>query len=194
MVAKMADFLLHDSATAQWHALVCEAESELARQLDEESESYLVLTLGRFTERADFVSQVMATEYLESLQQGGEGGRQRLRDVGDGCLLFSGLFPGLARRRRLKISYYVELGRSAYTALSESAAGALSGLYQHLADDFVPMMDVLQAIRQRGSRVCLTDPLQAWELWQETGSQAAFADLSSGGDRLPVNFTDNSKH
>jgi len=96
-----------------------------------------------------------------------------MRDVGDQCLLFSGLYPELAQRRQVKISYYVKMGRSAYASLSGFTQSTIASMYSHLADSFVLLMDTLQAMRCMNDRSMQMEPLVAYELWQDTRSQQA---------------------
>lgn len=181
----MPELLVHSSATAEWLSLVHEAEKSIGHPLDEEMQSYLVFLLMRFTERPELAASVLAVEYLQSMHQLGHAGRDQLRNVGDKCLLYSGLFPQRAERRRVKISYFVDLGRSAYQLLSERMERSAALMYQRLAGTFIPLMDVLQAMRSLGHAEALT-PLQAIELWQDTGSRTALRILRRRTESTPL--------
>ncbi len=157
--------------TAQWHKLVTDAEHSAGTQLNEELESYLVFLLMRFTSRPDMAASILALEYLEGSNQSGATRQNSLRDVGDKCLLYSGLFPMRARRRRVRISYFVDLGRGAYHSLAGDAHTTLSGLFAQLAEGFVSVMDVMHAMRSLNQNTALLDPMAAYELWAETGAQ-----------------------
>lgn len=143
----MESLILHPTATAQWQALVEEAEQASSIYLSEELESYLVFLLMRFAENPMVAQSIMATDFLESFHQLKLLKQEGLRDVGDKCLLFSGLFPGTACRRRVRISYYVKLGQTAYLSLSTSYFNKLSELFASLGDQFVGLMDILQTMR-----------------------------------------------
>lgn len=183
----MAELVLQPTETAQWHALVNEAQAAAAHQLDESLESYLVFLLMRFTRRPDMFAQIMAKEYLNCQADGSEQRSEKLRDIGDHCLLFSGLFPHQAERRLVNIGYFVDLGRTAYHEIAHRSSHSASMLFAHLAEDFVLLMDILHAIRTLQHE---QDPhlgkLQAFELWQETGSQFAFDSLNTQGNALPI--------
>ena len=181
----MSDFLDSRGDVAQWQALLREAGRLRGIELDEELESYLVFTLMRWLRRPEMAQRVLALEFLEALQQQARQRDERLRDVGDQCLLFSGLFPQRAERRRVRISYYVDLGRGAYRNLSEGI-GELARLFGRLAEEFVPAMDVLQSIRAVGGEPSGMTALQALELWSDTGSQTARAELSRHGAVEPI--------
>lgn len=171
----MTSLVLEPTPTALWQALVNDAEAAANRRLDETLESYLVMTLMRFTQRPELVSSVMALEFLESAQRVGAQQHDKLRDVGDKCLLVSGLFPQNAKRRLVSIGYFVNLGRSAYQQLHDK----IHGFYGRLAADFVPMMDVLHALRELNGRSAQIDLLDAFELWEETGSQHAMERINN---------------
>lgn len=188
----MTTLVLEPTSTAQWQALVSDAGQAANRQLDETLESYLVFTLMRFTQRPELASSVMALEFLESTQQSGQQQHDQLRDVGDKCLLVSGLFPQSAKRRLVSIGYFVNLGRSAYQQLHDK----IHGFYGQLASDFVPMMDVLHAIRELNKQSHRLDLLDTFELWDETGSQHALErinEASSGGQAIIPTLISDSK-
>jgi hypothetical protein len=181
----MNEELISNGQVAQWQKLVSEAEAHNGVALDEELESYLVFTLMRFSQRPEMAARIMALDYLEAMHQAGSLSHVQLRDVGDQCLLLAGLFPHRAKRRRVKVSYYVDLGRSAYQHLAHSLAN-MTTLYTHLATKFVEAMDTLQAIRQLDMGCQQLDPLSAFELWQDTGSNAARNSLQTVSESIPV--------
>ncbi|OUD12492.1 hypothetical protein [Thioflexithrix psekupsensis] len=182
----METLVLNPSATAQWHALINEAEQLCAAHLDEELQSYLVFLLMRHSNTTEMAHSVMALEYLDSLDAHGQLRETQLRDVGDKCLLFSGLFPERAQKRRVRVSYYVNLGVSAYAMVSASLAGVRARLFAELSRHFVGLMDILQATREVNSAQALLSPLQALELWQDTGSRHALQTLSLYTKGTPV--------
>ncbi len=165
--------------TAQWNQLIMEAEAATQVYLDEELESYLVFLLMRFHNQPGIAGSVMALEYLGGLQKTGQMRREQMRSVGDQCLLYSGLFPQYARRHRVTVSYYVDLGRSAYQNLAEDEQFNLSTMFTKLAIHFIPLMDTLQALRGLSMDIPLLDSLTANELWQSTGSHYARSLLES---------------
>src|SRR3569832_1382878 len=166
----MSRLVVKASSTEEWLTLVSEAKVAAACRLDEDMESYLVFQLMRFTEKPEIAASVMVLDYLRSMQLSGHLAQDQLREVGDKCLLYSGLFPERAARRRVKVSYFVDLGRSAYQHLSGRLGHDAATLYQRLAYTFVGLMDVLQTMRELGQQQARPDPLRAYELWRDTGS------------------------
>lgn len=169
----MKRLILHPTETTQWQALLHEAQAACSLQLTEDLESYLVFLLMRYATHPGLATSVVGVDFLESYHKIGQNRQVLLRDVGDKCLLFSGLFPGHARRRKVKVSYFVGLGQSAYNALSSEDSVSQADLFATLCQDFVVLMDILQATRETSMQIKDLLPLEAAELWHETGSQRA---------------------
>ncbi|MDT8281674.1 MAG: hypothetical protein RQ982_02550 [Gammaproteobacteria bacterium] len=172
-------FILESSEVSQWHTLVQEAEQDYGQHLDETMQSYLVFTLMRFTKNQQLNSSAIALDYLNSHHLPQNLRSEKLRDIGDQCLLVSGLYPQSTERRHVGASYYVDLGRSAYHHISTVTQRGVAELYQQLAESFILLMDLLQTIRQYSMPTL--QPLAALELWQQTGSRAAYKQISESG-------------
>ena len=190
----MSQVQMDKTATAQWQTLVQDAEAFNGVSLNEELESYLVFLLMRYMQQPGLASKVVALEYLNSAQAQGSERQERMRDVGDQCLLFSGLFPNLAERRLVKISYYVNIGRSAYMNVSGLTQAALANMYNNLSKSFVDLMDTLQAIRNMNSNQMQLQPLVAYELWQDTQSKQARHALSKTSPGFIVDVETTVRH
>ncbi|HHJ34750.1 MAG TPA: hypothetical protein ENJ87_03195 [Gammaproteobacteria bacterium] len=169
-------FILDSSELSQWHTLVQEAEQDYGCHLDEAMQSYLVFTLMRFAKNSQLNSKALALDYLTSHHLSSHLRNEQLRDIGDQCLLVSGLFPQSAEKRLVGAGYYVDLGRSAYHHISTAAQQGIAELYQQLAESFVLLMDLLQTIRQYSAPAL--QPIAAMELWSRTGSRAAFLQIA----------------
>jgi len=100
-----------------------------------------------------------------------------LRDVGDKCLLLAGFFPGRAIKKRVRVSYFVNLGQSAYFTLSNFPELNISELYAKLCTHFVGLMDILYSVHTLNQEGKLIDLIQAEELWQDTKSVYALNHL-----------------
>ncbi|MEN8204704.1 MAG: hypothetical protein ABFS24_01715 [Pseudomonadota bacterium] len=181
----MSRLILEPTPQAQWQALVHEAQTACDRNLDESLESYLVFLLMRFADRPECTVRIMAEDYLRSQSLRGEQQAGQLREVGDHCLLFSGLFPQLAERRLVHVSYFVNIGRASYQQLSAVMDRGWASVYQRLSEAFIVLMDILHAMRGLGGDTVLT-PLQAMDLWQETGSRRCYEQMCAEGRLSPV--------
>ncbi|VAX13242.1 hypothetical protein MNBD_GAMMA24-1093 [hydrothermal vent metagenome] len=191
----MSKVLISGSQVADWQKLVSEAEAELGVSLDDEMESYLVFTLMHYSRRPDMASRVMALDYLQAMQSSGSASEQQMREVADQCLLLTGLFPARARRRRVSLTYYVDLGRSAYQHLAENLA-SMTEFYSRMAQQFIQAMDTLHTIRQMSEGRLQLDPLETFNLWQQTGSRAARAQMALITQAIPIagHASLNKKH
>ncbi len=185
--------IIVDSTTAQWHKLVLEAQQITQSPLNEDLESYLVFMLMRNITNSAINSRVMALEYIDSINRSGSEREMRLRDVGDQCLLFSGLYPQRAQRRQMKVKYYVDLGRTAYLHLADDLSAGVAKLYQQLSDSFVYVMDTLLAIRSMSQQSQNGDVLMAFELWQDINSQHSFRVLQQTLSKNSVFAKSNSQ-
>ena len=175
-------FILDSSELAQWHTLVQEAEHDYGCHLDEAMQSYLVFTLMRFSKNQQLNTQALAIDYLNSHHLPSNQRSEHLRDIGDQCLLVSGLYPQSAERRQVGVSYYVDLGRSAYHHIGTLTQQGIADLYHQLAESFILLMDLLQTIRQYSTPAM--HPITAMDLWHETGSRAAYRQISRSGTPL----------
>lgn len=143
----MSMIITDQSDMALWLKLVQSAGEYCHLQLDEELESYLVFMLMRHLDDTALADTVIGPRYLKGLLSQGQSGIQQLQTVGDQCLLFSGMYPKRSRRRLVRASYYVDIGRSAYLQLSDRLKKTYAQLFQNLSEHFTEMMDVLQALR-----------------------------------------------
>ncbi len=175
----MKDSMLTLSSEAQWHSLVHEAQAKTHLHLSEMLEHYLVVLLIRFTRRAQSLSDAVAPHYLEAMSSECSQRPAELRDVGDTCLLLSGLFPGRTSKLAVNTDYYIGLGRSAYGEAAAHLDTDEHPLFTTLARRFISAMDVLMAIRLMNSNhAMLPDALSAFELNQQHGSNSAGQVLS----------------
>jgi hypothetical protein len=170
---------------ALWHEIIHDAEATCAITLKQELESYLVLLLMRHIQHPEIAKKIIATELLQAIQTTSTKRQLILQEVGDTCLIFSGLFPKMAEKRLVKISYFVNIGRSAYAHISRKN----NDLYSLLAEQFVPLMDVLQSIRQYTQDIPDLLPFQAYDLWNETGSKRAFSALKQYTQGVPIRLS-----
>lgn len=182
----MSAIVTHDNATALWHDLIRDAEHRAGGVLGEDLESYLVFTLMRHLGDAPLAHRIMAIELLEALQI--ESARQReseLRDVGDRCLLIAGLYPELAKRRRVPLSYFVDLGQGAYDQLASQMRAAFASLYAELARAFARLVKVLIEVRRLSGEFAGLDPLDRHALAVRGAPEPAFANaiIVAGNER-----------
>jgi len=189
----MSEFIVEPTQQAFWHRLICDAESRSHCVLDEQGESYLVFLLMRYLKRPDIVRSVLALQFLRAAEASGRQREIDMQDLGDQCLLYAGLFPGQASKRRVRLSYFVDLGQAAYTAVADGAASGASSLYRSLAETFVSLTSVLRAVRTNDSAT--TDRyLQAIELWSDSANTRVWEALARETDALPAPEMERRRH
>ena len=166
--------------------MVKEASSFCNLMLGEDLESYLVFLLMRYTQSTTMIRKTIAIDFLEAAHKIGKNRNNSLQEVGDSCLLFAGLFPGVAQRRNVRVSYFVKIGKTAYYALSLANNVEIAPLFCALSENFVPLMDILQSMREIDSKIDLLDAMTAEEIWRDTGSQHALKALKKFTNIIPI--------
>jgi hypothetical protein len=170
--------ILNNNPVLLWKETLKEARAQCSVKLETQLENYLICLLMRFTNQPQIFEKVLATSFLQALHSSSRLQNLLLQEVGDHCLILSGLFPQTAERRCLNLGYFINLGRSAYANINSNPAG----IFQTLAIHFVLLMDVLQSIRP----LKLLSPLQAYDQWQEFGSRRAFQMLQMMTPAIPL--------
>lgn len=129
----------------------------------------------------------LALLYAEAVEGATAEERNRaLRRLGDVALFISGVFSQSLNRCVVDIDYYVSMGGSAYSHLSETMRGtdrgrALSGIYYELASKFVAFVDVLGEVSEAPNCNNSLDVLRQYEIWLRTGSERAAGRLRAVG-------------
>jgi hypothetical protein len=174
--------LLNATPIALWHQIIHEAQAMCDVTLKEELESYLVFLMVRYTNKPEVVKNIIAYEFLRGIKLSLAKRQKALQEVGDQCLIFAGLFPHIADKRLVRISYFIDMGQSAYATLST----AQNDIYALLAKQFVGLMDILQSIKQFSKDHIDLSPLEAYELWNDTGSKRALSVLKQYTQSTPI--------
>lgn len=113
--------------------------------------------------------------------------RDYLKKLGDLALFVSGWFARNLERRRVGVSYYVQMGESAYDWLSECGDdGSVRGrvfarIFEDLAGHFSELRNVISEIHMSVDVRSDSDLLSLYELWLESGSARAADRLRSEG-------------
>lgn len=133
--------LTESTPMALWYQTLQEAQAKCQMRLSTEVESYLVLMLMRYLHYRQLAKEIMAAVFLEGMQGSARRRQSILQDVGDRCLLISGLFPAVAEKRLVRLRYYIDIGQTAYEVISHQK----NDVFNALSKQFVPLMDVLQS-------------------------------------------------
>lgn len=143
----MRRLILHPTELSQWHALVNEAQASTRLMLNENTESYLVFLLMRFSQGIKLIESVIALDFLNSMHNTRRQQVELLRDIGDKSLLFCGLFPGIAKRRHVSLDYFADMGQAAYLTVGELHESKSADLYFQLSEQFLTLQQILRAMR-----------------------------------------------
>ncbi|MHB1221418.1 MAG: hypothetical protein ACYC0J_05445 [Gammaproteobacteria bacterium] len=171
--------LIANTDLVLWQDLVKKAEESCHIDLEKDLEAYLVSLLIRYMDKPELVKQLFAKTFLQALNLETHARDLALREVGDKCLIYSGLFPKSVYKKQVTISYFVHLGQSSYAHVSKAA----TDIYQLLASQFVSLMDILQSIRLQQPDML---PLEAYEQWTEVGSKRALRILQTYIKGAPI--------
>jgi len=109
-----------------------------------------------------------------------------LQRLGDVALFVAGMFSESLRRKPVDVGYYVGMGVSAYSHLSETIRGTVRGrtfaeVFHELAGKFQEFVDVLAEVAESGRINSNCDIMRLYELWLQTGSKRAANRLRAVG-------------
>lgn len=141
--------MVYENRICEWYQLVSEASSRLGCALNDNVESYLILTLDHYSSDIQLADQVLALDFLEGFNNKGRGAIDKLRNTGDRCLILAGFFPSRAQRFNLKPQYFIEIGQQAYHTLAgRSVLQYDPGLFEDLCQEFTTLTRLLRCCRQ----------------------------------------------
>jgi hypothetical protein len=115
------------------------------------------------------------------------------------ALFISGVFSQSLNRCVVDVDYYVSMGGSAYSYLSDTMRGtnrgrAMSGIFDELASKFVDFVDVLGEVSDGASCVNDSDVLRQYEIWLRTGSSRAADRLRAAGIQPSASSSSRMRH
>ena len=142
----------------------------------------------------------LALVYAEAVEGKTVDERNRaLRRLGDVALFISGIFSQSLNRCVVDVDYYVSMGGSAYSYLSDTMRAtnrgrAMSGIYDELASKFVAFVDVLGEVSEGANCSNDIDVLRQYEIWLRTGSTRAADRLRAAGIHPSANASSRLRH
>jgi len=175
----------HKAMVFQWHQLIQQACDYADIRLDDDIQSYLLLTLMRYIHDDQLAENAIMMSFKISATLPRDQRIQALKSRAEHCLILAGMFPSHINRQSLRISHYIQLGIESYAELSQLMFDNDKLIYQQLSKDFVKLIDVLYTVRVFNGSPML--PLiQAMELWSDTGSKTAFRTLTMNRQSIPL--------
>jgi hypothetical protein len=118
----------------------------------------------------------LALLYAQAVEAKDVESRQHLlRRLGDVALIVGGVFLGSLSRKLVDVDYYIGMGGSAFSHLSDMAHSsrqikALRGVYAELSSKFQLFVDVLAEVSENSQMNSSLDTLRLYEIWAKTGS------------------------
>jgi len=187
-----------DQSTARtvFGELVACALEELGTRVKPLVRSYLIELLDRQVAApapADAVDDgvgSLADELVVAREASGLERVPRLRDLGDRALFVAGFFRGSLRRRGLTRIQYVQVGRTAYSEVSQLLANRLAEpswpeLFGELANRFDEFEALLAEVGEFARPCPETELLTLYDRYVRTGSVRDRALLQQRGLMLP---------
>jgi hypothetical protein len=107
--------------------------------------------------------------------------RGLLRKLADVALFIAGIFTDSLSRKAVDVDYYIAMGGSAYSYLSDRPDHPMHTIFAELAAKFHRFVDVLNEVSERAHLNSEHDMLRLYELWLKTGSGRASSRLLENG-------------
>ena len=187
--------LTHTSLREYFHGELSEALHNQQISAEHETIHYLTNLLTVFTRSEALFEPTgngvdikpLALTYGEALNENSALERTRLlQKLGDTALFIAGVFSDSLKTKLVDVDYYIAMGGSAYSSLSDTMRGyrAVSRaafLFEELTQKFTDFVDVLNEVSQRSNLSSDADVLRLYEVWIRTGSKRARTRLRSLG-------------
>jgi hypothetical protein len=175
--------LSRESVREYFQGLVSEARANQHVRVGDRSLGYVVDLLAGFTDAGRLFSpdedgvpglEPLALILKRALEERGAGRARELRRLGDVSLYLSGFFSDHLERRIVDLRYYMQMGHLAYSSLAGLLTGrrdvARARLFAELADQFAPLVDVLNEVSERLALSSQRGVLRIYERFLRTGS------------------------
>src|SRR6201997_1101628 len=155
--------------------------------VEDQTKHYVVNLLTLFSRSEALYEQTsegprlkpLALMLSEALEAPSAGDRNRcLQRLGDVSLFVAGFFAQSFARKLIDIDYHIAMGGRAYAALADNMSRGkgkvLGQVFSELANNFQPMVDVLNEVSETSYSHSDKDILRLYELWLKTGSRRSY--------------------
>lgn len=155
--------------------------------VEDQTEHYVVNLLTLFSRSEELYDTTAEGRRLkplvvmlsEALEARSEGDRIRgLQRLGDVSLFVAGFFAQSFARKLIDIDYHIAMGGRAYGALADAMSRGkgrvLGHVFGELANNFQPMVDVLNEVSETSYSHSDKDILRLYEVWLKTGSKRCY--------------------
>lgn len=155
-------------------------------QADDHTIIYLANLLTSFTRSENFIDcgegksphKPLALYYSDAVNSDTSHERDMvLRRLGDVALFICGLFSDSISKKAVDVDYYVAMGGSAYSHLSESknvlsTDSSLNEVFYELSNKFIDFVDILSELNENQGQ-SNKNLLRTYEIWLRTRSKRA---------------------
>lgn len=173
---------------------VCHAVESLNVKISLDVEYYVVNLLTSFShaeklfergEEGKVIDKALASRLYEATLVSPSSKISILKKLGDVALYTSGFFADSFIKKIIGLDYYIQMGHSAYSSISQlvppDPGKMLKDLFQELASNFTCLVDVISQVAESSSLNTNKDLLNLYERWLTTGSERARELLSQEG-------------
>ena len=179
--------IAHTSLRAYFHGELSDALNNQQISAEHETIHYLTNLLTVFTRSEALFEQTengvdikpLAVTYGEALNEKSALERSRLlQKLGDTALFVAGVFSDNLKTKLVDLDYYIAMGGSAYSCLSDGLRGyratsRAAFIFDELTRKFTDFVDVLNEVSERAHLSSHADVLRLYEVWIRTGSKRA---------------------
>ncbi len=176
--------MLHTTSIAEYFKdQVGTAISHQKARLSPDAEFYLVNLLTQFSNaeklhsknsNGEITDQALALQLFDAMVADPHAKIPILKKMGDIALYMSGFFSDNLFKKLMTPDYYINMGHTAYSSLSNIVSGdqgkTLSDLFGELAGNFVSLVDILSEVADATSLRNNQNLLKIYERWLKTGS------------------------
>lgn len=195
-----------DSLDNHFHQLLVDARQNQHVEVSDNTTQYLTSMLVSFSS-VDMLFhkdeegrriKPLAIMFCEAHQaQSAAMKYQGLRQLGDTALFIAGMFPGVLRRKPVGLDYYIAMGGSAYSSVSDLVerlrfGDGTSEVFTELYKCFPQLVDILSEVAEQSNLHSHADKLELYEQWLQTGSKRIASKLRAAGIE-PVDFKNNRR-
>jgi len=171
--------LVVKNLNSEFYEIVSEKEKAAEIDLSDYSKLYLLNLLKGLVEKNDFFykeligDDALGEAYMRALTLELLTKVQKIKAVGDLCLIYSGLFPDRLNKKLVDIDYFIKLGKLSFYTLHKiytnmNSISDLKNLYLSVYTDFVKIVAVLIEIAKSFKLIDETNLLKVYERWQKT--------------------------
>jgi hypothetical protein len=126
---------MKDEYTTAFYDVVKETQSNYGYDLPHQLEAYIVMLLSEYVDRTDIPPEQSFAELFLSIRTS-----QEAKQLGDTCLIVSGVFPNMKKRHGINRRYYQDIGSTSY----EIASTMNEDLFPVLAKHFVFLSEFIE--------------------------------------------------